>query len=185
MKGYRQLVEEDEKDDAALHALDRLLRGADRRDDLRWLFDLRVERASDAQKIDLLTEWAVLEEDVFQTPERAVAIYRRILEVDPTHGDALRAVARLLQAAGDLEGAVEILQKDRDFRDGTERAARDVEIAQLTLKLKRPEDALAAAKRALDVVKDGGSQRRARPCIAARRDAPRGDHGRRGAPHRR
>ena len=104
VRAYRALVEEDEKDEAALHALDRLLRGADRRDDLRWLFDLRVTRAAAAQKIDLLSEWAVLEEDAFQAPEKAVALYRRILEVDPRHGEALRSVARLLRAAGDLEG---------------------------------------------------------------------------------
>ena len=150
---YRALVEEDATDEASLQALDRLLRGADRRDDLRWLFDLRVARADAAQKVDVLTEWAALEEDVFQAPNEAVAIYRRILELQPTHGDALRSVARLLRASGDLEGAVEVLERDRDLRQGIERAGRDVDIAQLSLRLKRPADSLAAAKRALEDVK--------------------------------
>ncbi|MGO9708401.1 MAG: hypothetical protein ACLQBL_06045 [Polyangiaceae bacterium] len=153
VKAYRSLVEEDEEDEGALHALDRLLRGADRRDDLRWLFDLRVARTSEKQRLDVLMEWATLEEDVFQAPEKAVAIYKRILEVAPQNGDALRAVARLLRAAGDLEGAAEILERDRDLREGTDRAARDIEIAQLDLRLKRPGAALAAAKRALELVK--------------------------------
>jgi tetratricopeptide (TPR) repeat protein len=157
VRAYRSLVEEDAEDESALQALDRLLRGADRQGDLRWLFDLRVTRAEKTQKIEVLTEWAALEEDVFQAPDQAVAIYRRILEVDPQHGDALRSVARLLRAAGDLEGAVDVLERDRDLREGTERAARDVEIAQLTLKLKRPEASLAAAKRALDATKDAGA----------------------------
>ncbi|HEY2517610.1 MAG TPA: tetratricopeptide repeat protein [Polyangiaceae bacterium] len=152
VKGYRALVEEDEKDDAALASLDRMLRGADRRDDLRWLFEKRVERADDAHKVELLTEWAVLEEDAFQAPERSVALYRRVLEVAPDHGGALRALARLLRAAGDLEGAVEVLEKDRDLRSGNERAAREVDIAQLDLRLKRPGGALAAAKRALELI---------------------------------
>ena len=73
-----------------------MLRGADRRDDLRWLFEKRVERADDAHKVELLTEWAVLEEDAFQAPERSVALYRRVLEVAPDHGGALR----LPRAAG-------------------------------------------------------------------------------------
>jgi tetratricopeptide (TPR) repeat protein len=154
VRGYRALVEEDEKDDAALHALDRILRGADRRDDLRWLFDRRIERGNDAQKIELLGEWAALEEDAFQAPEKAIALYRRILEVEPTHGAALRSLARLLRAAGDLEGAVEILAKERDERRGKERAACEIEIAQLDLKLKKPVDALAAAKRALELAKN-------------------------------
>ncbi len=152
VRAYRALVEEDETDEASLQALERLLRGADRRDDLRWLFDLRVARVEEKQKLDVLTEWAALEEDVFQAPDRAVAIYRRILTFAPQHGDALRSVARLLRAAGDLEGAVEVLEKDRDLRQGLERAARDVDIAQLTLRLKRPLEALAAAKRGLEDV---------------------------------
>ncbi len=154
VRGYRALVEEDEKDDAALFALDRILRGADRRDDLRWLFDRRIERGTDAQKVELLAEWAALEEDAFQAPEKAIALYRRILEVEATHGGALRSLARLLRAAGDLEGAVEILTKERDARQGKERAACEVEIAELDLKLKRPADALAAAKRALEIAKN-------------------------------
>ncbi len=35
VQAYRALVEEDAEDETALHALDRLLRGADRREDLR------------------------------------------------------------------------------------------------------------------------------------------------------
>jgi tetratricopeptide (TPR) repeat protein len=153
VKGYKALVGEDDKDEAAVHALDRILRGADRRDDLRWLFDRRIERAPVTQKLDLLLEWAALEEDAFQTPERAIAIFRRLLEIAPAHSGALRALARLLRASGDLEGAVQILEKDRDLREGPERAARDVEIAQLELRLKKPLLALLAAKRALEVIR--------------------------------
>ena len=155
VRGYRALVEEDEKDEAALHALDRMLRGADRRDDLRWLFERRVERAADAaQKVELLSEWAALEEDAFQAPDKAIALYRRIVKEAPTHAAALRALSRLLCAAGDIEGAVDVLAQERDTREGKERAACEIEIAQLDLKLKRPEAALAAAKRALEITKN-------------------------------
>jgi tetratricopeptide (TPR) repeat protein len=150
---YKQLIEEDETDEASLHALDKLLRDADRQDDLRWLFEERIRREGTAQKVELLTEWAVLEEDAFQAPERAIAIYRRVLDLVPNHGGALRALARLLRTAGDNEGAVQVLLVDRDQREGADRAAREVEIAQLYMQLKKPSDALAAARRALDLVK--------------------------------
>ena len=51
---YRGLVEDDDKDDLAVATLDKILRTADRRDDLRWLFDLRVSRANTAHKLELL-----------------------------------------------------------------------------------------------------------------------------------
>jgi tetratricopeptide (TPR) repeat protein len=151
--GYRGLVEAQPDDEEALGALDRLLRTEGRKEDLRWLFELRIGKANTAQKIHLLGEWASLEEDVFGAPEQAVSIYRKILEIVPQHGAALRALARLLRAAGDAAGAADALEKDRDQREGVERAQREVELARLYIgALKRPSDALAAARRALDLV---------------------------------
>src|SRR5579864_2227283 len=78
---YRGLVEEDEGDELAVQTLDRILRESDRRDDLRWLFNLRVERANTAHKLEILSDWAMLEEEAFGAPERAVVLYRRMLDV--------------------------------------------------------------------------------------------------------
>jgi tetratricopeptide (TPR) repeat protein len=149
---YRALIEEDDGDDGAVQALDRLLREADRTDELRWLFDLRVERANTALKIDLLSEWALLEEEAFGAPERAIALYKRLLQVLPHHGAALRALARLLRSHGDALGAAEVLAVDRDQREGEERASREVEIAKLYGEaLGKHEEALAACERALQL----------------------------------
>jgi tetratricopeptide (TPR) repeat protein len=146
---YRSLVEEDEGDEAAVQTLDRILREADRREDLRWLFDLRIDRANTALKLDLLGEWAMLEEEAFGSPERAVDLYRRMLQVVPHHGPALRALARLLRAQGDADGAVEVIALDRDQREGAERAAREIELARLYVDpLRKYGDALAACVRA-------------------------------------
>jgi len=147
---YRALVEEDESDDQVVQTLDRVLRESDRRDDLRWLFDLRVERANTALKLDLLSDWAILEEDAFGAPERAVTLYRRMLEIVPHHGGALRALARLLRAQGDAQGAVEVIALDRDQRDGAERAVREIELARLLVDpLRKYVEALGACERAL------------------------------------
>jgi tetratricopeptide (TPR) repeat protein len=149
---YRALVEEDEGDEVAVQTLDRILREADRRDDLRWLFEVRVDRANTALKIDLLSEWAMLEEEAFSAPDQAIALYRRMLKVLPHHGGALRALARLLRGHGDAEGAAEVIAIDRDQREGAERAAREIELARLYIDpLKRYADALAACERALQL----------------------------------
>ncbi|MDP9000222.1 MAG: tetratricopeptide repeat protein, partial [Myxococcota bacterium] len=150
---YRALVEEDEGDEATMQTLDRILREADRRDDLRWLFTLRTERANTAFKLELLAEWAMLEEDAFSAPERAVELFRRMLQLVPHHGGALRSLARLLRAQGDAGGAVEIIALDRDQRQGADRAAREIELARLlTDPLHRYVDALAACERALELL---------------------------------
>jgi golgin subfamily B member 1 len=150
---YRALVEEDEGDDLAVQTLDRILREADRRDDLRWLFNLRVERANTAFKLDLLAEWAMLEEEAFGAPEQGIELYRRILQIVPHHGGALRALARLLRGQGDATGAVEIISIDRDQRQGVDRAVREIELARLLLDpLRNYADALAACERALALV---------------------------------
>ncbi len=152
VQAYRQLVEEDETDDVAVQTLDRVLRESDRRDDLRWLFNLRVERANTALKLDLLGEWALLEEEAFGAPENAVRLYRRMLDLVPHHGSALRSLARLLRAQGDADGAAEVIALDRDQRDGMERAAREIELAKLFVDpLHRYLDALGASERALEL----------------------------------
>ncbi|HEX8790523.1 MAG TPA: tetratricopeptide repeat protein [Polyangiaceae bacterium] len=154
---YKALVEEDDSDELAVQTLDRILRESDRRDDLRWLFDLRASRANTAHKLELLGEWAILEEEAFGSPERAVGIYRRLLEIVPHHGGALRALARLLRAQGDAAGAVEALSLDRDQREGAERAAREIEIARLLVDpLHKHVEALAACERALELSPNDG-----------------------------
>ena len=150
---YRSLVEEDEADEATVQTLDHILRASDRRDDLRWLFELRAERANTALKLDLLSEWAMLEEEAFGSPERAVTLYRRMLEAVPHHGGALRALARLLLAQGDAQGAADVIALDRDQREGAERAAREIELARLLVEpLHKPVEALEACVRAMQLV---------------------------------
>ena len=123
---------------------------------LRWLFDLRIERANTALKLELLGELAMLEEEAFAAPERAIATYRRILQIVPHHGAALRALARLLRAQGDAQGAVEVIALDRDQREGAERASREVELAKLFVDpLRQFGEALAACQRALTLVPNG------------------------------
>ena len=150
---YKALVEEDPSDEVTIETLDRLLRGAGRSDDLRWLFELRAATASGAARARLYAEWATLEEEVFGDPKRAVFLLRKVLEGAPQDDPALSALARLLLAEGDASAAVEMVGRRRDLAEGSERAERELQLAELHAgKLEQPVEAFEAAVRALALV---------------------------------
>jgi tetratricopeptide (TPR) repeat protein len=150
---YRALVEEDPSDEAAVAALDKLLRSDDRRDDLRWLFDLRATKGPEGARASILTEWASLEQDVFNEPARATELYKRVLEVDPDNDLAARTLPRLLLAAGNAEEAAEVIEAHRERTEGETRAERELDLADIYLdQLSRPAQALKASARALKTV---------------------------------
>ena len=151
---YRELIAANPDDEDAIASLDRLLRsGLDRHEDLRWLFRLRANKVEGEARVAVLSEWALLEEEAFGSSQGATAIYREILSESPTHLAGLRALARLLLAAGDYEGGASALERQRDVEEGEQRVTREIELARLYLgQLKRPLQALAAAKRALDLL---------------------------------
>lgn len=157
---YRELIQTNQDDEEAITALDRLLRAApERKDDLRWLFRLRVGRApSKDERIAILSEWALLEEEAFGAPDKAIEIYREILGLEDSHVRALRALSRLLLAAGSAEEAAKILLQQRDLEEGASRVEREVELARLYMgPLRQPREALAAAKRALEIAPNDGN----------------------------
>ena len=155
IKAYRTLVEQDPTDDIAIGSLDRILRSANRKDDLRWLFELRVQRAEPGDAVALLVEWARLEEQVFQEPARSIATFRRALEYDPTSSDSLSELPRLLIAAGEPAAAAQVVESHRDLTEGAERGGLDLQLAELYARLlQRPVDALNAAVRALGLGAD-------------------------------
>jgi len=144
---YKQMLQRDPADAEVAAAMEAILRREDRRDDLRWLLELRVEHAADDDaRARILSDWATLEEDVFESPERAIAIYRRILQVHDSDPAALSTLPRLLLAQGNAAGAVEIIEQHREKLAGEERAEREVELAEhYQNRLGRPEDALKNA----------------------------------------
>ncbi|MCL2725127.1 MAG: tetratricopeptide repeat protein [Polyangiaceae bacterium] len=150
---YRDLISANPNDGEAITALDRLLRGvSDRHDDLRWLFRMRADRADVAARVWILAEWARFEEEAFGSADRAIALYREILEIEPGQLRALGALGRLLLASGDVGGAASVLMIERDLETGPDRVAREVEIARLAMgPMNKPEEALAAARRALEI----------------------------------
>ena len=149
---YKQMLERDPADAEVASALEAILRREDRRDDLRWLLELRVEHASDDDaRARILSDWATLEEDVFEAPDRAIAIYRRILEVHDSDSAALGTLPRLLLAQGDAAAAVSVIEQHREKLSGDDRAEREAELAELYLnRLSNFEEAFKNAVSAVD-----------------------------------
>jgi tetratricopeptide (TPR) repeat protein len=146
---YRELVEADPSDTETVSALDALLRASERRDDLRWLFNLRAKQVQGDDRADVLTEWASLEEEVFGDAAQAIALWRDVVDIVPRN-EAMRSLARLLVAAGEHEAAAAVIARHRDLSEGEARARREVELAALYLdKLDRPVPAFDACVRAL------------------------------------
>jgi tetratricopeptide (TPR) repeat protein len=146
---YRELVEADPSDAETVAALDELLRANERKEDLRWLFELRSQQVERDARADVLEEWAALEEEVFGEAAQAIALYRRVVAIAP-RADALRALARLLIAAGEHQAAAEVVARHRDLSEGADRARRETELATLYLdRLDRAADAFDACVRAL------------------------------------
>ena len=149
---YRELVEVDPADGETIKTLDSILRASGRKDDLRWLFQLRAEQVGGEARAEILEEWATLEEEVFGDPGQAAALLRKVIELAPRRGDAMRALGRLLVAAADHAGAAEVMAQHRDISEGPERAQREVELATIYVDhLDRPVDAFEACVRALEL----------------------------------
>ena len=146
----RRLVSSDPSDAVAVEHLNRLLRVTGDRDNLRWLMDLRISHSDTEVQLLLLHEWARIEEDNFEAPERASALYSRILELEPTDREALTQLTRLVLAEGQAEEAVSVMRQHRDLLEGEERARLEEELAETLLyRLDQPEAALQSALAAL------------------------------------
>ena len=121
-----------------------------RRADRRWLLEWRAEHAPEGERALRLIEWARAEEEVFADPVNALALHRRVLEVDPDADESLSAIARLALATGDTDDALGALRSRRDRAEGAGRIAIELEIAQVLLaRTTRWLEALAALRAVL------------------------------------
>ncbi|MBS2011556.1 MAG: tetratricopeptide repeat protein [Deltaproteobacteria bacterium] len=102
-----------------------------RTSDVRWLHEWRVNRAPAEEKARALAAWAEVEESELGAPEKALELYKRVVEADAENVDALAAVARLSLAQGDVDGALEALTARRSVSEGDAKNALDVQIATI------------------------------------------------------
>lgn len=94
---YGRVLDQDPGDLEVLYALEMLYRRTERWRDLVTILRRRAEHAVDpVEKEELLGQMAAIHDEFLGEPDSAIAMYREILELDPTSGRALAALDDLL-----------------------------------------------------------------------------------------
>jgi tetratricopeptide (TPR) repeat protein len=102
-----QLLELDPAHDAALGALARHYRALERWDDAAAIYERHERVLTDpARKLPILLQRARLLADQLNAPDRAIQAYEQVLALAPAHPQALEALARLRESAGDAGAAL-------------------------------------------------------------------------------
>lgn len=98
------------------------------------LVDAAESTANRREKIDLLLEAAAVYDERLDHGERALAVWLKVLELDPEHEAAGRSAAERLSAAARWEEALpicEMLVRTAPADDRLDRARREVELARV------------------------------------------------------
>jgi len=136
-------------------ALERLLEKEGRNDDLVAQLERRADRAQDVGdsvgELSALVRLGEVLQEKLGDGERAAACYERVLERDPDHVGALRALAKLYVAQDDAERGVAILERLLSQLTGDELVSVGHQLAELSeQKLASRDRAEAALLRALE-----------------------------------
>ena len=116
----RKALEIDAKNNKAAFHLARLLRRAERWQELGELLDERAEKAPASEdKVAALIALSELAADHLADPARSERALKRVLAIDPTHPRALRFVTDAAASTGDWAGVVTAYQNAlKSKRDG-------------------------------------------------------------------
>ncbi len=96
IEAYQSALMEDDQDDVALEALDRLYAAAGDHERLGDILARRLEIETDpGSRVDLALRFGRLNEEHLRRPDDAIEAYRRALDEDPSQLDAVQALARL------------------------------------------------------------------------------------------
>lgn len=160
---WRRVLDLDPADARAYEALERILRGAERWDDLREILERHERHTLDAgRRKEILLQLCDLYEGVLESTSGATEAYRRVLELDPASMRALKALERLHDGAGAWAELEELLGREaevvKDERTVTELLFRRAELR--AARLSDPHGAVDLAEEVL---------RRDRTHAAARR----------------
>ncbi len=137
-EAYRAILDDDRfaaYRPEALEMFESLLSGRGdsdrRRADRRWLLDWHARHAPDQERVRRWLAWAREEETTFMDADRAIALYVRVLGVEPGCYEALSSLARLALATGKTDDALSALSSLRDRSEGASRVAIEREIARV------------------------------------------------------
>lgn len=149
---WRRLLGIDPEHAGAPSALARHLKALERWEELSELYDRQLETLRDpTQRIQVLLDSARILQGPVGSPERASRAYETVLTIEPEHPEALEALAKLQESAGDREralGAIESLAQTAKTPEA--RAEQWVRAARLLESSGDKDGAIERYKRALD-----------------------------------
>ncbi|HZU84835.1 MAG TPA: tetratricopeptide repeat protein, partial [Polyangiaceae bacterium] len=106
-----QVLTIDATNDAAMSALPAHYRALGEWEKLEKLYDRHAGAVQDqSRRVELLVQRARVLAENIGSPERAMLVYERVLELRPTHAVALEALARLREQAGDTAAALSAIE---------------------------------------------------------------------------
>jgi tetratricopeptide (TPR) repeat protein len=116
---HRRVLQQEPLDSAAFAALKQLYTKDEHWDDLRALYQQRIEATTDAgSKLDLLLQLCFLFEEILDEPKQAIASYEQALELDPGHTPSRRALQRLYARLERWPELADLLRRDLDEAEG-------------------------------------------------------------------
>jgi len=141
---HRRVLEVEPYDSVAFAALKQLYTKHEQWDELRRLYQRRIELTTDAgAKLDLLLQLCFLFEEILDEPKQAISSYEQALELDPTHNPSRRALQRLYGRLKRWPELAELLRRDLDEATGQEAVDLAYELATIyETRLNRVTDAV-------------------------------------------
>ncbi len=141
---HRRVLQDDPSDTTAFAALKQLYTKQEQWNEVRGLYQQRIEATIDAgAKLDLLLQLCFLFEEILDEPKEAISSYEQALELDPTHTPSRRALQRLYGRLKRWPELAELLRRDLDEATGQEATDLAYELATLyETRLDRPSDAV-------------------------------------------
>ncbi|MBW1762188.1 MAG: hypothetical protein JRJ64_11925, partial [Deltaproteobacteria bacterium] len=129
---HRHVLAVEPGDGVAFAALKQLYTKDEQWDDLRTLYQQRIEATTDAgAKLDLLLQLCFLFEEILDEPKHAISSYEQALELDPTHTPSRRALQRLYGRINRWPELADLLRRDLDEATGQEAVDLAYELATI------------------------------------------------------
>lgn len=109
---YQQVREADPVCMPALKGLERLYALTERWQDLLAVLEAQLELVtSERERVEILLQLAGMWEEQFLKPEQAAERLEQLVEIDPTHSDALNGLARLYRAQLRWDDVIETYER--------------------------------------------------------------------------
>ena len=121
LKFYQYGFDHDPNNDDAFSALKQHCTNVEAWQQLRELYQTRIEQTFDVQaKLDLLHQLCFLFEEILNEPVEAISAYEQAIELDPSHLPSRRALERLYRRTERWPQLVNILRRVVDEAQGQE-----------------------------------------------------------------